>query len=204
MRIVDTKGLTCPVPIIETKKALKSAYDGETFQLQTDNKTAYSNISKFLSDNKVKFSVEEKKGVWTFTITNETGTVINTQPEEYCEVPAPETTNGNYCVVISSEIMGQGNDELGRKLMKSFFTALSCMDRMPSAIMFYNSGVKLTVDDSPVAEMLHEIQNKDTEILICGTCVDFYGIAQKIHIGRISDMYQITQKQSESGTIIRP
>ncbi len=204
MRIIDTTGLKCPVPIIETKKALKLSSAGETFQVITDNKTAFSNISRFLSDNKIKYSVAEEKGTWKFSITNETGSGIRTSPEEYCEVNEPENVAGNYCVVISSEIMGQGSDDLGRKLMKSFFTALSCVDKMPAAIMFYNSGVRLTVDDSPVAEILHEIDNKGVEILICGTCVEFFGLGDKIHVGHISDMYMITQKLSETGNIIRP
>jgi selenium metabolism protein YedF len=204
MRIVDTTGLKCPVPIIETKKALKSSATGETFLVITDNKTAFSNISRFLSDNKIKYSVTEDHGKWSFSITNEAGSEVRTSPEEYCEAVESENIAGNYCVVISSEIMGQGSDDLGRKLMKSFFTALSCLDRMPAGIMFYNSGVKLTVDDSPVADILHEIENKGVEILICGTCVEFFRLSDKIHLGHISDMYMITQKLSETGNIIRP
>jgi selenium metabolism protein YedF len=204
MRIVDTTGLKCPVPIIETKKALKSSATGETFLVITDNKTAFSNISRFLSDNKIKYSVTEDHGKWSFSITNEAGSEIKTSPEEYCEVAESENVTGNYCVVISSETMGQGSDDLGRKLMKSFFTALSCLDKMPAGIMFYNSGVKLTVDDSPVADILHEIENKGVEILICGTCVEFFRLNDKIHLGHISDMYMITQKLSETGNIIRP
>ena len=204
MRIVDTKGLKCPVPIIETKKALKSSAAGETFELLTDNKTAFSNISRFLNDNRIKFSVIENNEVWTFSITNEQGTEIKTSPEEYCELPAEEKTTRNFSVVISSEIMGQGDDELGRRLMKSFFTALSCLDNLPAAIMFYNSGVKLTIDDSPVIDIIHEIENKGVEVLICGTCVEHFKLGEKIHIGQISDMYMITQKLSETGNIIRP
>ena len=204
MRIVDTNGQKCPVPIIETRKALRASQVGETFVIITDNKTAFSNISRFLGDNKIKFSVSEEKGTWTFNITNEIGEFVAYPAEDYCETAQPEIPSGNYTIVISSELMGQGDDELGRKLMKSFFVALSCLDSMPSSVMFYNSGVKLAVDESPVIEILHEIEKKGVEILICGTCVDHFNIGDKISVGRISDMYIITQKLSETGNIIKP
>lgn len=204
MRIIDTKGKNCPIPIIETRKALRESKADETFAVVTDNKTAFSNISRFLDDNKIKFSVSEDKGIWTFKITN--GSVVSdtTRAENYCVATEPEIPAGDFAVVISSEIMGQGDDELGRKLMKSFFVALSCLDIMPSSIMFYNSGVKLTVKNSPVIEILHEIEAKGVEILICGTCVDHFKIGDKINAGRISDMYLITQQLSRTGNIVRP
>ena len=204
MRIVDTKGQKCPVPIIETRKALRASKVGETFVVLTDNKTAFSNISRFLNDNKIKFSVSEESGTWTFNITNETGENITTSAANYCEKTKQDIPAGDYSVLISSELMGNGDDELGQKLIKSFFVALSCLDSMPSSIMFYNSGVKLTMNDSSVIEILHEIENKGVEILICGTCVDHYKIGDRINLGRISDMYTITQKLSKTGNIIKP
>ena len=204
MRIVDTKGQKCPVPIIETRKALKASKAGETFAVLTDNKTAFSNISRFLNDNKIKYSVSEESGTWKFNITNETGDHETTPAENYCETIKPDIPAGDYSVVISSEMMGNGDDELGRKLIKSFLTAISCLDSMPSSIMFYNSGVRLTVNDSAVIEILREIENKDVEILICGTCVDHYKIGDRINLGSISDMYTITQKLSKTGNIIKP
>jgi selenium metabolism protein YedF len=204
MLIVDTKGQKCPVPIIETRKALKSCLPGESFIVLTDNKTAFSNISKFLNDNKVTFSVIEEKGIWTFNIKNEEDVKITTAPEQYCDNSIPLIKKGDFSVVISSETMGQGDDDLGKKLMTSFFTALSCLDSMPSSVMFYNTGVKLTHDNSPVIDILCEIEKKGVEILICGTCVEHYQIGHMIHVGRISDMFMITQKLSETGNIIRP
>lgn len=204
MLIIDTKGQKCPVPIIETRKALRASNTGETFVVITDNMTAFSNISKFLNDNKIKFLVSEENGIWTFSITNETKEAVSTRAEDYCETALPEIPAGDYAVVISSELMGKGDDELGRTLMKSFFVALSCLDSMPSSIMFYNSGVKLTVNDSSVIEILHEIEKKGVEILVCGTCVDYFKLGEKINIGSISDMYSITQKLSVAGNIIKP
>lgn len=204
MNIIDTKGQSCPIPIIETRKALKTSKSGETFEVISDDYTAFTNISRFLKDNEVEFSVSETDGIWTFKITNNR-TLSDIKPAEaYCETKDKKNSTADFVVVISSELMGKGDDELGRKLMKSFFIALSCHDTMPSSIVFYNSGVKLTGKNSGIAELLHEIERKGAELLICGTCVDHFRIAAEINVGKICDMYVITQKLSEAGNIISP
>jgi selenium metabolism protein YedF len=204
MKIIDTKGQKCPRPIVETKKALRESRIGETFQVVTDNKTSFANISRFLEDHKIKYSVFEENRIWTFQITNETGEAISTPAKNYCEVKPATDTNNNFAVAVSSELMGQGDDNLGRQLMKSFFVALSCLDGMPSVIAFYNSGVKLALKDSSVIDTLKEIEKKGTEIILCGTCVDHYKIGDRIGIGKIGDMYFITQKLSAACNVLRP
>ena len=204
MNKVDTRGKKCPVPIIETRKALKESRAGETFEVLTDDRTAFSNISRFLNENKIRFSVSEHQAIWTFTITNEHAVTETNLAEDYREPVYAEIPSGNFAVVISSEVMGQGDSDLGKKLMKSFFIALSCLDTMPSSVMFYNSGVKLTTNNSEVIEMIHEIEKRGVEILICGTCVDHFKIGDRISVGKISDMYIITDRLSKTGNIIKP
>jgi selenium metabolism protein YedF len=204
MRIVDTKGQLCPLPIIETKKALKECETGESFVVITDNSVSYGNISRFLKDNKIRFNVSVEKGVWSLKITKEGGEAVTTSPDEYCGNSAPLIPAGDYAVVISSEIMGQGDDELGKKLMNSFINVVSCLDTMPSLIAFYNSGVKLTIRNSEVADILTELEKKGVQIMICGTCVEHFGIGDQISLGEISDMYLITSALASAGNIIRP
>lgn len=204
MKIVDTRGEKCPRPIIETKRALRETSIGETFKVVTDNKTSHSNISRFLSDNKIIFSVSEKNGIWTFEITNERGEVSLTSAEEYCDTIESKPEASGFAVAISSEFMGYGDDELGKRLMKSFFVALSVLDDMPSMIAFYNSGVKLAINGSDVADLLQEIEKKGVEIILCGTCVDHYNLGDRIGAGKIADMYYILQKLSLAGHVVRP
>jgi selenium metabolism protein YedF len=170
----------------------------------TDNQISYNNISRFLKDNKIKFSVTEVNNVWSFKITKETGEATLTVAEEYCETESQIYSSGNYAVVISSGIMGQGDDDLGRQLMKSFFVAISCLDSLPSVIVFYNSGVKLAMKNSPVIESLIEIEKKGVEIILCSTCVDHFKLGKKLGVGATGDMYTITTKLSMVGNIIKP
>ena len=204
MRIVDTKGQACPKPIIETKKALNESKAGETFIVLTDNNVAFGNISKYLKDNKIKFTVIEDNGVWSFSITKETGDSKTASAEEYCGTILQKVPTGDFAIVISSEVMGQGDDELGRRLMKSFIGVIPCLETLPNAIAFYNSGVKLTLMDSDVLQPLKELEKKGVKIMICGTCTDHFRVTDQIGVGTISDMYLITSMLTSVGNIIKP
>lgn len=204
MKIVDTRGQKCPRPIIETKKALKEAKAGEIFTILIDNKTSFTNISRFLNDNKIRFSVQESGGVWKLEVNNEKGIAVTTPAEAYCEINNNNPQKGSYVVAVTSETMGTGDDILGRKLMRSFFVALSCHDDLPSTVVFYNSGVKLAVKDSDCAEYLVELESKGVELIMCGTCIDHFKLEGKLCAGKTGDMYQIMEKLSGAGAILRP
>jgi selenium metabolism protein YedF len=204
MKVVDTRGEKCPRPIIETKKALRETNAGESFNVLTDNKTSFNNISRFLADNHIRFSVTGKDGTWTFVVSNEAGNSPLTAAEDYCEPDIPVREKSDYAVAVSSEYMGSGDDVLGKNLIKSFFVGLSVQDKLPSVIAFYNSGVKLVVNDSEVIDIIKEIESKGVEIVICGTCVDYYKLGDSVAAGKIGDMYLILQKLSTSGNVIRP
>ena len=204
MKIVDTRGQKCPKPIIETKKALRESLAGETFQVVTDNKTSFMNISRFLGDHKIRYVISEKGGVWKFRITNVTGETVPLHSVENTSAEFHTNTKTGFAVAISSEFMGQGDDDLGRQLMKSFFISLGCLDEMTSVIVFYNSGVRLALSDSPVIDIIKEMRQKGSEIILCGTCVDHFKIGDRLGAGIIRDMYIITQKLSEASNVIRP
>jgi selenium metabolism protein YedF len=204
MKIVDTRGEKCPRPIIETKKALKETGSGETFRVLTDSKTSFHNISRFLSDNRINFSVKEDKGMWVFDVINESGNVVLTPAGNYCEPDLTEVIKSNYAVAVTSEFMGSGDDTLGRKLIKSFFVSVSCLDHLPSVMVFYNSGVKLAAKGSEVIDLIKEIENKGVEVILCGTCIDHYKLGDSIGAGKIGDMYFIMEKLSAAGNVIRP
>lgn len=204
MKIVDTSGLRCPQPIIETKKALGECSRGEVFIVVIDNPSSLRNVSRFLDDNKIMYSANEENGKWTLTVNSEKGAVVTSEAENYCDSGMKETAGQGFGVAISSEVMGSGDDNLGKRLMKSFFVTISCMDRPPSVIAFYNSGVKLLSDDQEIIEIVREMEMKNVEVLVCGTCLDHYGIGERIGAGKIADMLTITTRLADSGNVIRP
>ncbi|MEZ5001206.1 MAG: sulfurtransferase-like selenium metabolism protein YedF [Bacteroidales bacterium] len=206
MKIVDTKGLNCPEPLIMTKKALKEVAEGESLVVITDNETSLGNLKRFLTDNHTPFTLESEGKVHTLTVTRGSNDFSASQPENYCEVTIKSNpaAGKDYIVVFSSERMGEGNDDLGMMLTRSFITTLIESDRLPDSIVFYNSGVRLAMESSFVIEGLKTLQEKGVKLLLCGTCVNFYDIKKDIRIGIISNMYEIAGAMMNAGRIIKP
>jgi len=201
MQTVDGKGLLCPQPLILTRKALKNCLPGETLKIECDNRTAFQNILTYLNDQSLIPSGSEVDGIYYITVVN--------QPVEMgafskSSDSATGTCSSAYVVVVSSEKMGEGDPELGTILMKGFLNALIEQSVLPTHLLFYNSGVKLATIDSGVIVSLQALEASGVEILICGTCVDFYEVKTLLAVGRISNMFTITETMAKTGHIIKP
>ena len=110
----------------------------------------------------------------------------------------------NTVVVLSSNQMGNGSEELGQILMKGFIFALTELDELPSTVLLYNSGVKLSTEGSNSIEDLKTLQAQGVEILSCGTCLNYYDLTEKLQVGDVTNMYFILEKMSQADKIIRP
>ena len=205
MKIVDTRGLTCPAPLIKTRQGLTEAAADEPVQVIIDNKTSLGNVKRYLTDNKLTFTVREEGDLAYVTVTRGEKTEMSTNEEEYC---APETAapprRRNTVVAVTSEKMGSGDDGLGAKLMVTFFRTLVMVEPAPASVVFYNSGVKLAMDNSPVLDFIKELLAKGTSVYLCTTCINHYGIKDRLPVGSFSDMYQILNLLNDADHIIRP
>jgi selenium metabolism protein YedF len=204
MQIIDTTGQQCPAPLIATKRALKDAQAGDSFKVIADSQTSFSNISRFLKDNNTCFSFEESNGIWTLTIKKTKPEFVNANPEDYCRAEVPHFSQGDFIIVFTSDKMGDGNEELGHLLMINFVKAIKDLDVLPGKMVFYNKGVTLGADDSPVIDHLKEIEKMGVPLLFCATCVKFFSLEEKINIGNLSNMFEIVQIMSAAGNIVKP
>jgi selenium metabolism protein YedF len=204
MRIVDTKGLVCPVPLIETKKVLKETTVGDSFIVLTDNQTSFDNLRRFLNDNHAQFQVSETGGVWTLTITKTSGEVYQTKPDDYCTPSISHFEKGDFIIAITSDKMGDGDDELGHLLMGNFIKAIKELNRLPVKMVFYNKGVTIVTNDSPLIGHLKDLETMGVELLLCATCVNHYSIEDRIGAGILSNMYAIAEAMASTGNIIKP
>lgn len=203
-RIVDAMGDACPIPVVKTKNAIKElGENGGSVETFVDNEIAVQNLVKMA--NQKGYDVQSEKleqnkyrVVMTIGTGNDEG---QGQNEAVC---IPDRRTGNTVVAISSSCMGQGDDILGAVLMKSFIYALAEQDQLPATILFYNGGAKLTCEDSPTLEDLKSLEAQGVEIITCGTCLDHYGLRDKLKIGSISNMYAIVEKMTQASLVIKP
>ena len=204
MITVNAMGDACPIPVVKTKKAI-DALGGKAEEIETlvDNETAVQNLTKLAGSN--NFPVQSEKlgeGQYRVLIHVPEGTAAGAADEE---APAciPDARGGSV-VVSSSSTMGNGSDELGAFLMKAFIYALSQQDTLPKAILFYNGGAKLSVEGSPVLEDVKNLAAAGVKVFTCGTCLNFYGLGDKLAVGEVSNMYDIVDKCSKADLIIKP
>ncbi|MCF0151276.1 MAG: sulfurtransferase-like selenium metabolism protein YedF [Firmicutes bacterium] len=200
--IVNAIGDTCPIPVIKTKKALAAMTEPGMLEVHVDNETAVSNLTRFATSNSCKVEsekLEEKHFVLHITAETPVKPVIN-----YGEIVCDTAAAPNQVICVTSDKMGLGDDTLGANLMKAFFFAVTQQDMLPRTILFYNGGAKLTVEGSPVLEDLKKLAEEGVDILTCGTCLNFYGIADKLAVGDVTNMYDIVEKLSAASNVIRP
>ncbi len=201
MQTVDGKGLLCPQPLILTRKALKNCLPGETLKVECDNSTAFQNILTYLKDQSLVPNGYEAEGLFYIT-------VVNQKVDKGTEADSlgidPGMCSFSYVVVVRSDRMGEGDSQLGTILMKGFLNALIEQPVLPTHLIFYNSGVKLTIAESGVVGSLKALEDNGIEILVCGTCVDFYEIKSLLAVGRISNMFTITETMARAGHLVQP
>lgn len=197
---VDGKGLLCPQPLILTRKALKKSETGESLVVECDNRTAYQNIITYLEDQALSPAGTEMNGLFRIEVINEP-----TLKDEAVQITAGVGVKSSaYVVVVSSDRMGEGDPQLGTILMKGFLNALNEQPVLPTHLVFYNAGAKMATKDSGVYSSLQLLEESGVQILVCGTCADFYGIKEQLGVGKISNMFTITETMAKAGHVVRP
>ncbi len=201
MKIVDTKGLTCPRPLIMLKEALLEVEAGTQLQVITDNETSLKNLLSYLNDQGAYPDVETKGTVHTITTVRPDSAIGESDAEAYCTTGI---VNGDYVVCLKSNLMGEGDPDLGKLLMETFVENLKLQDHLPTHVVMYNAGVKLAMKESPVCSSLSELEELGCRIMLCGTCIDHYGLQYEIGVGMISNMVSITEILAQTGHVVTP
>jgi len=191
MKTIDCRGLKCPQPVINTKKYFDSIEEGIA-EIVVDNEVAKNNIVKLAENSSLKCEIMEKDGNYHIKIN-----------KERCQCEVMELTSKKFTIVVSTDKLGLGDDKLGAALMKSYMFALAESESIPQDMLFLNSGVKLAVEGSEVLESLNKLKDRGVSIASCGTCLDFYGLKDKLTIGEITNMYTIIEKMNNADKTIK-
>ena len=193
--IIDARGKACPTPVIMAKKAISAGES--TFTVLVDNTTAVENLKRLAENQGFDAAVTEQGGAFHLAFVR-TGCAAC---EEAVNSPLP-APGGDWAVFVGRDIIGDGDRELGTNLMRMFFYTLSQGEDKPGAVLFMNAGVKLPTLDEQVADHLKALSDSGTEILVCGTCLNFYGITDQLKVGAVSNMYDIVTRMQKAGKVI--
>ena len=193
--MVDCRGLACPQPVIRTKKALSESEQVTTI---VDNETAVTNVSRMAEKEGYAVAVEKREDGIYLSLRKETRTVKTAAAPG----TATDGTTGPTVVIIPSDGIGRGDEELGGILIRSFLHTLNEVEPLPDTIIFLNAGVKLTVEGSPVLEDLEALGKRGVGILACGTCLGHFGLKDKLAVGEVSNMYSIAETLLAAGNVV--
>ena len=198
MKEIDARGLACPQPVILTKKAMQAGE--KALSVRVDNAAAVENLKRLADSQGYTAAVAGGEGDFTLNLTAGDGPA----PEALApEGPARETGKaGDWAVFVGRDIIGAGDRELGGSLMRMYFYTLAQGEDIPAAVLFMNDGVKLPARDEQVAVHLRSLQERGTRVLVCGTCLNFYGLTDQLKTGLVSNMYDIVTEMGRYGKVI--
>lgn len=194
---VDARNQACPKPVIMTKKALDELAEGVITTI-VDNEVAKENVSKLAKSLNLDYTVE-KGALNEYYIHITKGEIVEEKGEVNACVP---NTFKDMVMLFGKDKLGEGSDELGNILIKGYIYTLTESTPFPSTLLFLNSGVRLTVENSPVLEDLKKLESEGVEILSCGTCLDFFNLKEKLAVGEITNMYTIVEKMKNATSTI--
>lgn len=189
-QIIDARGLACPMPVINTKKILDQMAEGCVTTI-VDNDSAKENVIALARSLYCEVDVQQKENEFYIEITKKEAS-LHTEGQR----------TGNIVIYVSSSEIGHGSSELGQILMKSFMFTLFESEEVPGSLLFVNSAVYLTCENSPVLEYLMNLQKRGVEILSCGTCLDYFKIKEKLCVGQVTNMYTILEKMNKADKVI--
>ena len=200
---IDCKGMACPLPVVNAKKASEELHGGDVLTVLVDNEIAVQNLSRFAEHKGFVVSAEKKAEKEYAVIMNISGSAAEEVGEEEVTCAVDARRKG-LLVVLSADVMGTGDVKLGTSLMKAFVFALTKQDQLPETILCYNTGAYLTCEGADTLEDLKLLESEGVTILTCGTCLDFYGLKEKLGVGGVTNMYDIVERMENAAQIIKP
>ncbi len=192
MEYIDLKGMSCPQPVIETKRLIESRTIDE-LDLLVDNGPPRENVTRYLESQGYCVAVEKEQP----------GGVVLRATKGRTDA-SYQTSEKKIVVLIDGATLGRGDDRLGAVLMKSFLHTLKEINPRPWRLIFINAGVKLATEGSDLTNVLRDIEEMGIEILSCGTCLDFFNLKEKIVAGKVTNMYEIVSSLVAATTVLRP
>ena len=203
MKVLDMRGQPCPIPVVNAKKALfeptANGFGNSSVVVLVDNMAAVQNLEKMAKGTGFAFLYEEDGASYKVSIfKNANNSQVYDEPLQ----AAIGTEARGPVVLITSDSMGKGAEELGQLLIKGFIFSLSQLNPAPEAVIFLNSGIRLAMEGANTVPDLKTLKEKGSELYICGTCANYYQLTNSLAVGDIVDMMIITNYLAKASGVI--
>ena len=173
--------LPCPQPVLKTKEALNSLKLGESLEILLNSSTSKDNVSRFLNSLKQNFNLSQNGDFYEISLI---------KSEYSCQNTQSKAKLANKIIYLNESSAGSGT--VGQSLLASFLGAFSQCEIKPKYVICVNDAVKISANRGHLAfRALNDLQNQGCEILSCGSCLQAYGLSDKLSIGRVSNAYEI-------------
>ena len=190
-QFVDALGKACPMPVILAKKEIDAG--NTSFVVAVDNEVAVQNLQRLAESQGYQAQVQTKDGNFHVSFTGEGASAA------CCEETAKPK---NWALFVGKDFIGDGSEELGTSLMTMFFYTLAQGEDKPGAVLFMNAGVRLPTLDEQIPAHLKSLADAGVEILVCGTCLSFYGLTDQLQVGTVSNMYDIVTRMQRAAKVV--
>jgi tRNA 2-thiouridine synthesizing protein A len=196
-REIDARGLACPEPVVLTKKALDETAEGE-IRVLVDTENARDNVVRLAESQGCTATATETVGSFTVAIKKKAGAEHKTAAfSTTCSMP-----EGEMVYLFDADHIGS-NRELGKVLINGFLNAALSLPHKKCCIILISGGVKLAVTGSYALEVMGKLKDYGFSILICGTCLDFFKIRDKVQVGTVSNALEIMGRMAGAAKVIK-
>lgn len=186
---IDCRNLACPEPVIRTKNVLDGLKVGEKLEILVNSIAPKENISRFLKNQNVEFSVLQNGAETKITaVKGESKLELTNFDEFVCEI-TPKTKK--TVVYLNEEYAGSG--DVGVGLLAKFLGALLQVEK-PEYVICVNNAVKMTTNRAhPSFKPLKDLEAAGVKILSCGSCLEAYKLVGDLSVGEMSNAYEVMQ-----------
>jgi selenium metabolism protein YedF len=196
---IDCCKQTCPLPVVNTKKAIEKS-ESDKLVVIVDSIVSRDNVRRFVHSQGHKVEIEDKGGgLYHMHVALDSEAVKKAATSAATGVPVAS----GVVVFITTDKLGEGDERLGMILMKAFLNTLHDSEPKPEKVIFINNGVKLNTEDSEVLDSLEALTEDGVQIVTCGTCLSYYGILDQLKFGIAGNMYDIVNSLLEADKIIK-
>lgn len=191
--------MDCPEPVIKVKKAVET--EGLTqLKVLLNSESSKQNVSRLARTMGFTFTLEENGAETVLTMSKES---VDIQDKPEAKTASENGKTENITIFISSNVMGNGSDELGGKLMNAFLGTIKEVKPLPRTILFVNGGVKLTTEDTPLIQELQNLEDRGVDIYSCGACLEHFDIMDNLKVGQVGNMLVTTEALFHADKVIK-